>query len=662
MSGSPDQSPNAATQSDRRHLARRRLAALVVVGTAFGWFMWHVASQRPPDDRRAEEVDPSTCPVENADPFALPAIAATRFRNASKDVAYVGTRACVECHAGEHETYLQTNHSRSLAAIDVSREPPDGEFFHELSGRHYRVYREGKTLRLREFIRDSQDREVVLVDRAARFAIGSGNYARSYLVQEDDFLVEAPMTWYPRRKWWNMSAGYEKDPLQPGFTREIGWGCMHCHSGRTERIGEAELRMRVTEAAIGCERCHGPGALHVKEREAGLPLRGIFDDSIVNPRHLSRHRQEDICSQCHLSAVANVAVRGRSVADFRPGMRMSDFRVGYRVDRVNSTVSVSGQVQQMRLSRCYIESKTMTCITCHDLHSPVEESKKVAYYRGKCLNCHQPASCGLPVEKRNETKPADNCIACHMPKSRTDIPHLSFSHHRVGIHPPQSGNIKYTAADELVPVVDVSRFPEHERLRQLGLANDEFGANLIGGLDDESRGDPSYRALGVVFAKRGRRLLEQVRALGLRDPVVDAYFSRIYWRKNPDRCIANALSALKSPQISPETRHHALFHLASSYFDRGQYDRALPYLRELVTIEREAISLMLLGICYEKRGDLREAAHRMNEAILADPARADLHDHLALVYRKMGRPDEAKKHLQRAKLLKRTVPQSRRNR
>ena len=35
-------------------------------------------------------------------------------------------------------------------------------------------------------------------------------------------MLEAPVTWYPRRKTLGMSAGYEKDPHQPGFSRAIG--------------------------------------------------------------------------------------------------------------------------------------------------------------------------------------------------------------------------------------------------------------------------------------------------------------------------------------------------------------------------------------------------------------------------------------------------------
>src|SRR5213078_4719435 len=115
----------------------------------------------------------------------------------------------------------------------------------------------------------------------------------------------------------------------------------------------------------------------------------------------------------------NIAVRGRSKADFRPGMRMSDFVVNYRIDRPDAAMTVSGQIEHMRLSRCYLESKTMTCATCHDPHALPDESEKVDYYRNKCLSCHKTESCGLPVETRHEKEKNDNCIICHMPRGPT---------------------------------------------------------------------------------------------------------------------------------------------------------------------------------------------------------------------------------------------------
>ncbi len=131
----------------------------------------------------------------------------------------------------------------------------------------------------------------------------------------------------------------------------------------------------------------------------------------------------------------------------------------------------------------------------------------------------------------------------------------------------------------------------------------------------------------------------------------------MHWRKNPDRCVEHAESALQSPHISPATRKSILYNLASSHFDQGRYDRALPYLEELVQSERSEISLMLLAICHQKKGNLAEAVRRINEAILASPDRADLHSYLASIYRETGKAEDAEQHLQRAKLLRLKVPQ-----
>ena len=177
----------------------------------------------------------------------------------------------------------------------------------------------------------------------------------------------------------------------------------------------------------------------------------------------------------------------------------------------------------------------------------------------------------------------DNCIVCHMPRGPTDIPHFSFTHHRVGIHAASRKHGKLTEADQLVPVGDVSHLPEDERQRLLGLANDLFAGKLARGLDDESIDDPSYRALSNVFENRGRLLLEEVRSRGLRDPDIENFFSRWNWRKNPDQCIADAESALQSKQISPATRRSALYNLASSHFDQQQYAEAYPCLQELAS-------------------------------------------------------------------------------
>jgi hypothetical protein len=634
---------SAKLTAPSRRNAALGLAAVVVVGAVVTWLIL-----RADDNKQSSGT--------GADPFTLPAITPSHFRNTSKTVAYVGTRECIECHPNEHQSYLHTTHSRSMGDVDVTHEPRDGEFRHDISGRSYSIHRDVATLKLREFITDSDGKEVTLVEHAAGYTLGSGNYSRMYLVKASDFLVEAPITWYPRRTTWGMSAGYEKDPHQRGFNRSIDAGCLFCHAGHVETIGGSSERLKVTEMAIGCERCHGPGELHVKERKAKLPVQGGVDDTIVNPRQLARELQEDICSQCHLSASADVAVRGRSKDDYRPGMRMSDFVVSYRIDRPDPPMTVSGQMQQMRLSKCYIESKTLSCITCHDPHSRPDELTKIDHHRNQCLSCHKTESCGLPVKTRLEKDAKDNCVACHMPRGPTDIPHFSFTHHRIGIHKDKP-NDRLNERDQLIAVGDVSHFPEHERLRQLGLANDIFGGKLAGGLNDEVRYDELYRSLSRVFKERGRDILEDVRSRGLRDPEVEAYFSRINWRKDPARCIEHAELALQLQPIAPATRKSTVYNLATTLFDQGKYDQAFPYLEELVKSGRDEITMMLLAICHQKKGNLRESIRLVQEAIVVAPDRADLHTYLASIYRQMGMLKEAEQHTQRAKLLQQKVPQ-----
>lgn len=243
-----------------------------------------------------------------------------------------------------------------------------------------------------------------------------------------------------------------------------------------------------------------------------------------------------------------------------------------------------------------------------------------------------------------------------MPRGPTEIPHFTFTNHRVGIHAGQPNN-RLRESDQLVPVMDVSYFPEHERKRLLGLANDLFATKLAGGLNDETRYDPFHRTLSKVFQNRARLLLEEVRSQGLRDSEIELFFSRLNWRKNPDLCIEYAESVLQSQHISPVTRKSALYNLASSHFDQGRYDQAFPYLEKLVKMERNEIPLMLLAICHQKKGNFPEAVHLIEEAIAASPDRADLHSYLASLYREMGKSKDVERHLQRAKLLRLKVPQ-----
>ena len=157
--------------------------------------------------------------------------------------------------------------------------------------------------------------------------------------------------------------------------------------------------------------------------------------TIVNPGKLSRPLVEAVCGACHLSGPATVALRGRRADEYRPGRPLTDYRVDYRFAGGTELMTVAGHIGQLRQSACYQKSADLTCLTCHDPHAAEKPNDPTAYYRQKCLGCHSAQACGLDEARRRAKDPADNCLACHMPRGDTEIPHLAFTNHRIARRP-----------------------------------------------------------------------------------------------------------------------------------------------------------------------------------------------------------------------------------
>ena len=68
-----------------------------------------------------------------------------------------------------------------------------------------------------------------------KYFVGSGSAARSFLLDIDGFLYEAPATWYSRERKWGFSPGYEKYSY-PFLTRAITPGCLQCHATRLQPV------------------------------------------------------------------------------------------------------------------------------------------------------------------------------------------------------------------------------------------------------------------------------------------------------------------------------------------------------------------------------------------------------------------------------------------
>lgn len=561
---------------------------------------------------------------------SLPPIQPSRFLNAEADAQYVGEAACIACHTEAHESYLETAHSQALAEVDLSVEPPDGEFFDPRSQKRYRIVRRDGRMYHQESIRTESGEDLQLAEFPVRYRIGSGRFSRSYLVEIDGFLYESPATWYAAKPGWALSPGYEKS--NSGFQRPVEFRCLLCHAGRLEPVDNSPQRVNLQALVIDCERCHGPGGSHVaKWRDSPqlAPAEDAVDETIVNPAHLDRRLREDICAQCHLHSAATVELAGRRLQDFRPGLRLADFVAHYGVHTQADEMHVVGHAEQMRLSRCYEESETLTCTTCHQPHAKPSRERRMENYRANCQACHAGDACTETLESRRADGIADNCIHCHMPKSATEIPHFAFTHHRIGIHTAKESAVESQQAAELVAMDDDSWQPKLDRDRNRGLAYLQFSDA------------PGQGPFAVEHRRRAKELLERVQRDRPDDADVVAALARLSWGQDADGTLRHAHHAAKLPQRSPEADATISFTLGSTYFQQDQPSLAIPWLEQTTKLRPTADVWHQLSACYAQTSDMPAAVEAARRSATLAPDRPRYVEHLANSLRRSGADEEA---------------------
>lgn len=575
--------------------------------------------------------------------FPIPPYSESRYLNTSASAKYVGIETCRECHQGRHQSYLNTAHSRAFAEVDPKAEPPDGEFYHEASKHHYRIYRKDGKLRHEELVKNAEGEVIARVDWPVRYRFGSGNNARTYAIDVEGALQESPVTWYAGRKQWNMSPGYE-GAWHFGFERLIPFPCMTCHTGRVESK-DVEHRHAVHEMAIGCESCHGPGSHHAELHRTRKVAPGDEDLTIVHPTRLPRDRLEAACAACHLLGAARIFLRGRQANDFRPGMRLTDYWIDYRFDSGSEEMTVVGHVEQMRRSVCYQKNDKLTCTTCHNLHAREAPSDPVAYYRQKCLNCHDEQACRLDKAHRLKKNPADSCAACHMPRGATDVPHVAFTHHRIGVHGAKAAAPGHSRPPQLVPIEDESHLSEIDRKRNLGLAYQM--ASRSG----------HFPELAGHFTERAQQLLETAYKEGLRDPACTSVLAALLQSSNPVRSKDLAREALRANHLPGDMRIRNLEVLAELEMRDKDYPAAMIRLHELTAMRTFAQDWSRLAECYLNQQRPNQSLPALHKALSIRPDIPMIHVQLTEVYRQLGDLNRASEHTTTAQRLGQAQPQ-----
>lgn len=554
--------------------------------------------------------------------------------NTTDAAAYVGSQRCGTCHANQQTQWSVTSHGRTMRDSKHTSTLPESIVDHRMSRRRYRSHYDLKQLHHTESVVQSDGSEQRLHDWPMPLRVGSGNSGYSYLARQNGFLVQSPLTWYTLRQAWDMSPGYDT-AHQMGFQRIVSHECISCHAGQVETINHNPFRMNIREQAIGCERCHGPGSLHVAHHTAGTPLEIEPDGrdlTIVNPARLERHLQEAICHQCHLQGTVHTAARGRDKTDFRPGLPLEDFHLEYGLHNQISEMTIVGHANQLQSSPCYLQSSRLTCVTCHHPHAQ-PPANRVDQVRSICLDCHQQAGCRLELATRLKRSNND-CALCHMPKSPTEVPHVAFTHHRIGLHPrTPTADAPRQSSGTLIALQDQARLSDIDRDRGLGLALFELFRS------------PSAAGKSRIAIQRARELLQGVERKGAADPPVYAALAGLAMAESKtDAADEYAQHVLRLEPHPSNARIDALRIVANIRFREQRFTEALIPLRELSSARRNARDWFYLGLCQQNCHNTPQALTALKRSLDIDPAQQGAHAAIAAIYESQGRLAEAKRH------------------
>jgi predicted CXXCH cytochrome family protein len=330
-----------------------------------------------------------------------------------QSAAYVGSTSCRDCHAPTYERWSKTRmanvvtdpHVRPSVIIpDLSKADPLVTFKLDDIALVY-----GTKWKQRYFTKVGND----YFPLPAQWDVVNRVW-RPYAVQ-------------PNTDWWV--------PFYPAENskRPTGPLCDGCHSVNYQMKTRA-----VTEWNVGCERCHGPGSLHVQAPTAS---------NIVNPARLDFVRGNDVCIQCHSQGkpLTN-PIEGQYydwAVGFHVGLDLKDFwqLEEHKLGETTFTHFADGTGHKNRMQGNDFVTSVMythgvTCFSCHDVHGTQHNAELIKPATDVCMTCHRTNSPNGPHASTIEAhthhaagSAGSECVACHMPAIEQTIANVNVRSH-----------------------------------------------------------------------------------------------------------------------------------------------------------------------------------------------------------------------------------------
>ncbi len=382
-----------------------------------------------------------------------------------KGASFVGAQTCKGCHEKQYEEWSRTWHAQ------MERWPSPatvlGNFNNvtiEFKGMEVDSLKGGKeritaAVRLATeggkyfFTLLDKDNPVNNQTYEVAKTLG-GKWDQHYEAKVGENFYPTPMRWSVADRQWltggfrpdewflgdGTSDGIPRRPDQLLTQRAAEAKCAGCHmTGYTPEFDKTAKLWKGpgagVELGISCEKCHGPGSLHVADAQAaaGQPA-ATKPGKILHPlKDLNAQQQNQLCAQCH---GRNTNKKDREIAfpvGFLPGdTNIQDhiFFWSYSGDPnpdhsryfwPNDWAKRNRQQWQDFTKSTHFAKTNVTCLTCHTFHGQWAENQLRLPRERLCAECHTATGLakrpnlemftGSPMEKAGAT-----CVDCHMPK------------------------------------------------------------------------------------------------------------------------------------------------------------------------------------------------------------------------------------------------------
>ena len=317
--------------------------------------------------------------------------------------------ACGTCHASQYDRQARGRHARALRPNLESPLPAllTGHAFDERNAAslEYAAAPGGVAVTARK----SGGQGSALLE----WAFGAGAQGITPVGRFEGRYLEHRLSWYEEPKRFAVTFGHPAREYG-GALSALGlpqsdvviYRCFHCHATEVE-LGASGPNLRRSAPASPASVATAPDGPTREAARAGRPKAEVAR-AILNPGRFQGKSQVEMCGECH---------RMPEPGEISPAPEILE------------PIAVRFQPIGSMASRCFLVSRKLSCLTCHDPHEDARP-RSGGFYAARCLDCHKTAA---SVRSRCLRNKGQDCLPCHMRRT-SPAPYLSFTDHRIRIY------------------------------------------------------------------------------------------------------------------------------------------------------------------------------------------------------------------------------------